>query len=165
MTSTNATTSKRFRRALLAVVIGAAFTVAGPISAASATPSECDQSGIPDYYQVVGGADVYVAGGRFLQLWNGGAFNYSYARLSPRQSGEQVWIDRSLQGMPSSLPMYPTTEQVNANGGWKQCGPFSSSESSLVMNWNTSQQRHYAVRACARIALGSICGNWYIDRS
>ncbi|MEV4749984.1 hypothetical protein ACFQVD_34620 [Streptosporangium amethystogenes subsp. fukuiense] len=165
MTSTSATPSKRFRRILLAVVIGAAFTVAGPISAASATPSECDQSGIPDYYQVVIGASPNL-GDRTLQLWNGGGFNYSYARLSPHYSGEQVWVDRSLSGMPSSLPMYPTTEQVNANGGWKQCGPFSSSESSLVMNWNTSQQRHYAVRACARTAiLGSFCGNWYIDRT
>jgi hypothetical protein len=50
--------------------------------------------------------------------------------------------------MSSSLPMFPTTEQVQANGGWKQCGPFySSSSSNLVMNWNTDQQRHYAVRA------------------
>ncbi|MEU4227708.1 hypothetical protein AB0F17_25745 [Nonomuraea sp. NPDC026600] len=165
MSAGKSMTSNRFVKILLAVIIGAAAGAVVPVSAASATPSECDQSGIPDYYQVVVGSSPDL-GDRRLQLWNGGAFNYSYARLSPRYSGEQVWVDRSLQGMPSSLPMYPTTEQVNANGGWKQCGPFSSSESSLVLNWNTSQQRHYAARACARTAiLGSFCGNWYIDRS
>lgn len=160
------TTSKRLMKVLFAAVIGAAATTFGPASAANATTGECDKTWVPDYYKEVGGADIYLGSGRFVKLMNGGAFNYSYAQISPSDSGYTVWVDRSLQGMPGSLPMFPTTEQVQANGGWKQCGPFySSSSSNLVMNWNTDQQRHYAVRACARNALGSFCGNWYIDRS
>ncbi|MEV4322666.1 hypothetical protein [Microbispora rosea] len=160
------TTAKRFMKILFAVVVGAAATTVGPISAANATTGECDKTWVPDYYQEVGGAGIYLGNARYVKLMNGGAFNYSYAQISPSDSGYTVWVDRSLQGMPSSLPMFPTTEQVQANGGWKQCGPFySSSSSNLVMNWNTDQQRHYAVRACARNALGSYCGNWYIDRS
>lgn len=150
---------------LLAVLV----SVAGA-SPAAASSGDCDAGDVdsrPDVYRVVKSGSSFTAYGRTVELLNGSAFNFSFARISTGyERGDLVWIDRSLRGMPRSLPAHPTQQQVKDNGSWKQCGPFKRKVSNLVMNWNTTTQNHFATRACMRPRDGrsSVCGYWYIDR-
>ncbi|MEU0518259.1 hypothetical protein [Streptosporangium sp. NPDC006007] len=134
----------------------------------TATPSECDNYSF-DVFGRVGWGVSFSAYGRNVDLRNGRAFNHSFAMISAAtyRSGDQVWADRSLQAMPSSVPTHFRDDNiVISRGGWKQCGPFQQA-SQQVMNWNTDTQHHFAVRACMRPNDGrpSVCGEWYVDRS
>ncbi|MFD5323512.1 hypothetical protein [Streptomyces sp. NPDC127092] len=128
--------------------------------AAQATTSQCAYTWIPGavYGEVT---DVtLISQGRTLKLWNDkGADLYSYAEItSGYQSGDQVWIDRSYNHMPLG-DRHPSNLQVDMNGGWFQCGPFSRRYSGVVNSW------HYAVRACMRPVNGiSHCGRWNVDQ-
>jgi hypothetical protein len=152
------------------VLLAALVSVAGA-GPAAASPRDCDASFRPDVYRDVGGGSSFTAYNRTVYLVNGSAFNFSQADIrAGLHIGDLVWIDRSLRGMPGSLPVHPSTRQVTANGGWKQCGPFNAFPdrvSRLVMNWNTRTRNHFATRACMRPGDGrpSVCGRWYIDRS
>ncbi|WP_157518754.1 hypothetical protein [Herbidospora mongoliensis] len=161
--------TRRLVLSMAAVIAGAATVVLVPAQAQAGT-ADCDAYLRPDVYKQVYSLSV---SGRTVKLMNGAALNFSYTNVDGGQSGDLVWIDRSRNGIPNSLPKYPSTAQVNGEGGWKQCGPFKiewwttdGRITDLVMNWNTTQQRHYATRACIRPNGGGVtCGSWYVDRT
>lgn len=147
------------RTALAALAVLATLAIPGG-RPASATPADCDGGGV-DFYRRVYGVNFY---GRTLELRNGVSNNRSFAMISAgAQPGDLVWIDRSLREMRRANYQngIPSDQQVRADGGgWKQCGPFTVSQSAgRVQNWQ------YAARACMRPSDGrdSRCHYWFID--
>ncbi|TKK87947.1 hypothetical protein FDA94_15405 [Herbidospora galbida] len=161
--------TRRLALSLATVVVSVATLGLLPGQAQAGT-ADCDATFRPDLYKQV---YSFTASGRTVKLMNGGGLNFSYANVDGGQSGDLVWIDRSRNGIPNSMPKYPSTAEVESQGGWKQCGPFKiewwttdGRITDLVMNWNTTQQRHYATRVCIRPNGGSVsCGSWYVDRT
>jgi hypothetical protein len=139
---------------------------------AVATQSDCDARFRLDLYARVGSGVSFSYAGRQAILRNGRAFNFSYGQLAGARGGDRLWVDRSRRGIPNRINQHPSTATISHFGGWKQCGPWrapanGTTTTNLVMNWNTSLQRHYAVRICFD-PVGSTdprCGRWYIDRS
>jgi hypothetical protein len=96
--------------------------------------------------------------GRRIELQNERVFDtYSRAEIkSGRQSGDQVWIDRSNRQFSLSTSGI-VSDATAESQGWQQCGPFSSRTSEPVQN------NIFAARACARVDGVSKCGKWYVD--
>jgi len=150
-------------------VNASATTATSTQQSTARTPSECDNYSW-DVFGRVGWGVSFSAYGRDVELRNGHAFNHSFAAITAAtyKTGDQVWADRSLNAMPSSVPTHFYDDNIVRNyGGWKQCGPFTTATSNQVMNWNTDTQHHFAVRACMRPNDGrpSVCGEWYVDRT
>ncbi|ANH95042.1 hypothetical protein A8713_30960 [Streptomyces sp. SAT1] len=150
-----------------ALTLAAGGLVAGAATTASAAGKNCDAGSKLDAYGVVGGGSSYAYAGRNVQLLNGRTRNYTHGQIiSGYHRGDRTWVDRSRNKMPKT-PKHPSTALVKSHGGWKQCGPFNSSTTDSVINWDTSKVRHYAVRVCIDPA-GSKpyhCGVWYTDAS
>jgi len=150
-----------------ALIVATGGMVAGGATTASATTRDCDAGWKLDVYGVVGGGSSFAYAGRNVLLLNGRARNYTHGQIiSGYHRGDRIWVDRSRNKMPKT-PRHPSTALVQSHGGWKQCGPFSSSSTDNVINWDTWNVRHYAVRACIDPA-GSKpyhCGAWYTDAS
>lgn len=137
-----------------------------PAGPANATEADCDSTAF-DSFQNINSATIF-AYGRTVHLLNGYSSQHSYARIyGGYQPGDLVWVDRSINPMPSSVPTYFSDDSyVTSRGGWKQCGPFNDRITLQVTNWDMATQEHFAVRACFRPKDGqpSVCGSWYVDR-
>jgi hypothetical protein len=160
---------RRLSSAFVALV--AAATVLAVPTAAHASPSDCDVY-TWDVFARVGSGASFSAYGRSVELRNGRAFNHSLARIQTGgQNGDRVWIDRSrgVITRAESASKYPSTATVvRYGGGWKQCGPFTFTQSpGIVRSSGQVDNWHHAARACFRPVDGrrSVCGFWYIDRS
>jgi hypothetical protein len=147
----------------LAIPASAALAATGafmlaPATPAQATPDDCDGYAVVGVFERVGSGASFTLNGRSVELQNESVFdNYSRAEIkSGRQSGDQVWVDRSYRrfGLSAHGIVSDATAQSQ---GWKQCGPFSGSRTQSVFN------RVYAARACARADGVSQCGAWYVD--
>jgi hypothetical protein len=160
--------ARNLTQASAALAITAAL-IAIPTRSAHATEDDCDP-GVPDTFSTVLFGGSVSAYGRTVSLENGDRTNESVAVISSDgyQRGDLVWVDRSLNPMPSSVPTFFTDDSyVTSRGGWKQCGPFAARSTGTVFSWNTDTGDHFAVRACFRPfdLRPSVCAAWYVDRS
>ncbi|HEU5471223.1 MAG TPA: hypothetical protein VFV67_11265 [Actinophytocola sp.] len=130
---------------------------------AHATPEQCDRKNavFPAWHEPAGvevehwGRKARVMNDSIGDETSHGAF------FQGRESGDLIWVDRSINRIPASYPKYISTADVQANGGWKQCGPFgtSSGETDHVTAVD------YAIRVCIRPSgRDSKCSDsWVID--
>ncbi len=143
--------------------IGLATSVVTTSAPAHATTAECDATGVVGRFRAVESGVSFDSEGRRVELQNESIFDtYSRAEIkSGYQSGDLVWIDRSINRMSSLSPKYFWGDDRvrNQGGGWRQCGPFNGFRTQSAYSW------HRATRACFRPVGGSSqCGKWYIDQ-
>jgi hypothetical protein len=126
-----------------------------------ATTADCDATGVVGQFTAVVWSS-FDSKGRHIELQNERLFdNYSRAEIKTGfQSGDQVWIDRSINTMPLSPKHFRDDAPVrNQGGGWRQCGPFNGFRTQSALSW------HRAARACWRPPGGpSECGEWNVDQ-
>ncbi|MCB5164948.1 hypothetical protein LG634_08915 [Streptomyces bambusae] len=167
------------RGAVLAVAVAvssiglAGSAEARPVSGI-ATTGDCDNIGEND---AVGNSGSRSASGRTITLYTA-KITDSYAKAAIEgdvQRYDKVWIDRSLKLFTmGGSPGHPSDATVQANGGWKQCGPFEATWWNASWNYVQSstvalQQsgKSYAVRACMRPHDSNVstCTDWFIDHT
>ncbi|MGH4035842.1 hypothetical protein ACQB60_43880 [Actinomycetota bacterium Odt1-20B] len=166
--------------AVATAVVLCSLTAAGPAQAAVGADSgvytesdQCDWLSNNDFVGASGSADD---GDRTVTTYTAKATDlYAFAAISGSvERYDKVWIDRSVNPfVMGSDASHPSDDEVQANGGWKQCGPYEATWWNAAWDYFESPTvqlqagggKSYAVRACMRPhdSDKSTCAPWFVD--
>jgi hypothetical protein len=147
-----------FVRLLAVAVLGVAVGVVVVGTAVPAEAASCKTADI-DAYAEIGTHYPFSWHGRVVRLYNGRAFNDTYAVLGAGQAGDQLLIQRGT--VEESQTWIPGSWVQSAQGcPWVTVPP--GQYTAVTRAWDNWK---HPVRACLYIpAYGTYCHNWwYVD--